>query len=136
MRIILLVFFILMIMAISANAAKPPISPNDDEELKIRFCIAWAQDAAQGTQKKMLGVPFNKLADLIIEIPDEVYSPDAKQRALSAVSWAYAMPFSTYDETEEIGRMRCMACVEQHNPQPCMKDFDALLMEGYSKGAF
>ena len=132
MRVVFIVFFILMIMAISAHA----ITPHDTTELKARFCIAWAQDAAQGVQKKLMGVPFNKLADLIIEIPDEVYSPDAKKRALSAVSWAYAMPLSSYEEGEELGRMRCMACVEHHNPRPCMEDFDATLMEGYSKGAF
>lgn len=134
MRIILLTVFLLILMQVLH--AEPIITPNDDEELKTRFCIAWALDAAQGTQKKMIGVPFDKLADLIYEIPDEVYSPDAKQRALSAVSWAYAMPFTTYEETEEIGRMRCVACVEQHNPQPCMKNFDASLLEGFAKGAF
>lgn len=125
MRIILFTLLCISICQAKAGDLAPYAIPDDQEE-KAQFCMAWTQDAMQATEKRLQGVDPVKLMGLIDSIPDELLPPDAKERAQSAIGWAYTYPMDMI-ETGEMAEIRCNACIDEINPIPCLKKFDEAL---------
>ena len=98
----------------------------DEQEQKAQFCQAWAADAMQATEKRLLGVDPVSLMKMIDAIPDELLPPEAKERAQSAIGWAYTYPMDMI-QVGEMANIRCMACVNEKNPIPCLEKFDEAL---------
>lgn len=85
-------------------------------------------DAMQATEKRLQGVDPVKLMGLIDSIPDELLPPEAKLRAQSAVGFAYTYPMDM-TEMHDIAEIRCMSCINESDPVPCMRKFDAALSQ-------
>jgi hypothetical protein len=95
-------------------------------EASEAFCLAWASDAAQGAEKRLQGVEYDRIEALINELPDEILPREGKDRAISAVRWAYYFHLDM-QTAHQIGNQRCLACVDQKNPRPCLDKFDQAL---------
>ena len=93
-----------------------------------RFCRAWSQDAKQGAEKLAQGVEFSRIEKLINEIPNDVFSPERKLMAKSAVLWVYYYKLGI-DEAENLGYIRCTSCVDENNRAECIADFDKNVKE-------
>lgn len=103
------------------------------EEERDQFCYAWAMDAMQGSQKMLAGVTFDQIESLINNLPEDVLPQHAKERAVSAVRWAYYFQFDM-QTAFEIGGRRCMTCIDQKNPVPCLRRYDESLEKAIIAG--
>ena len=93
-----------------------------------RFCLAWSQDARQGAEKRDEGVEYDRIERLINEIPNDVFSPERKLMATSAVRWVYYFKLDA-EEAKNLGYIRCTACVDEDNRQACIVNFDKSVEE-------
>jgi len=112
-----------MVLCVQAEEINP-----DQQAHNEAFCSAWAQDATQATEHRLQGTEPTRLEELIDAIPDDMLPPDAKLRAKSAIGFAYTYPMDM-DTMYDIAYIRCRSCIDESDPEPCMRLFDSALQK-------